>query len=255
MIELINDLGITNVQWVLAALCGLLIGMAKTGLSAIGLISVVILAALFGGKASAGIALPMLCVADIMAVLYYNKHADFKLIFKLLPWILIGIVAGLFTGNFISDQMFKITIGSIVLLCVFLMIALNRALKKTDLSGSWWLAVPAGFMGGVATMIGNAASPIIIVYFLAMKLPKNEFIGTGAWFFLIINLIKLPLHFFFWHTISTTTLLFNLMLTPAIFLGGIAGIFLVKKIPNKEYVIFIQASTLLSALVLIFKNL
>lgn len=255
MLEIIYEFGLTNFQWCLAILYGVLIGMAKTGLSAFALIGVAILAALFGGKASAGIALPLLCFADLLAVWYYNKHANLKYVFKLLPWVFIGIIAGLLTGNLISDQVFVTLIGVIILVCILLMIFLNYRSQSIDLSKYGWLSLPAGFMGGFATMIGNAAMPIITIYFLSMKLPKNEFIGTGAWFFLIINIIKLPLHFFFWQTISIQTLLFDAVLIPAILIGAAFGIFIVKKIPNKGYTLFIVAATIISSVMLIIKNI
>lgn len=255
MLELINDFGLTNFQWCLAALYGVLIGMAKTGLSALGLIGVVILAALFGGKSSAGIALPLLCFADVIAVLYYRRHANLEYVFRLLPWVVLGIIAGLLTGNVVPDQVFVIMIGLIVLGCIFLMIFLDRYSQGTDLSSYEWLSIPAGLMGGFATMIGNAASPIITIYFLSMRLPKNQFIGTGAWFFLIINIIKLPLHFFFWQTISVRTLLLDAALIPAILFGASTGIFIVKKIPNKEYMLFIMVTTIISSVMLILKNI
>lgn len=247
-------MGLTNAQWCLALLCGALIGMAKTGLNALGLFVVVIMATLFGGKASAGMTLPLLCVADVIAVFYYSRHADMKLVVKLIPWVLVGITAGLFFGNLISDQAFKITIGVIVLFCIGLMIWLNSSHQNRNLSQYRWLAGLAGIIGGFSTMMGNAAGPIITVYLLSMNLKKNQLIGTGAWFFMIINLMKLPLHFFFWHTISAQTLIFDAILVPSIVLGGITGIFLVKKIPNNAYTIFIMVSTIISGAWLIFKN-
>ena len=252
--EIINAMDLTNAHWYLAMLCGALIGMAKTGLNALGLFVVVIMASLFGGKASAGITLPLLCVADVIAVFYYRRHADLELVVRLMPWVLAGITAGLFFGNLISDQAFKITIGVIVLFCIGLMIWLNSRHQNSELSQYRWLAVPAGIIGGFSTMMGNAAGPIITVYLLSMNLQKNQLIGTGAWFFMIINLIKLPLHFFFWQTISAQTLIFNAILVPAIIFGGFTGIFLVKKIPNNAYTIFIMVSTVISAAWLIFKN-
>ncbi len=108
-------------QWILAASCSMMIGMTKAGVAGIGLVAVVILADLFGGKSSSGIILPMLCIADTLAVLYYRQHAQMKLILKLMPWVLLGLVAGVFIGNFISDKVFKITIGVIVLICLLCM--------------------------------------------------------------------------------------------------------------------------------------
>jgi uncharacterized protein len=95
------------------------------------------------------------------------------------------------------------------------------------------------------------AGPIFAIYLLAMHLPKNSFIGTGAWFFLIINLIKFPLHIFVWETISRDTLKLDLILLPGIAAGAIGGIWLVKKIPDKTYRAFVIIVTAISALLLL----
>jgi len=194
-------------------------------------------------------------VGDVMAVAYYNRHADIKLVLRLLPWVLVGIGAALFTGHVITDEMFQLIIGIIVMTCLFLMVSLNKVLENKDLSKYWWLAAPVGLAGGFATMIGNAASPIIGVYFLLMKMPKNSFIGTAAWYFLIVNYIKLPLHYFFWKTISIETLVFDAVLVPCVIFGAVSGIYLVKRIPVKAFTVFILASTFTTAVVLIIQNL
>ena len=108
-----------------------------------------------------------------------------------------------------------------------------------------------GILGGFATMIGNVAGPIFAVYLLAMHLPKKSFIGTGAWFFIIINICKFPLHFFIWETIDLKTLSFDLLMLPAIGLGAFIGIKAVKKISEKSYRVFVIFVTAISALLLL----
>jgi uncharacterized protein len=108
-----------------------------------------------------------------------------------------------------------------------------------------------GILGGFATMIGNVAGPIFAIYLLAMHLPKNNFIGTGAWFFLITNLVKFPLHIFIWKTINLQTLLLDVTLFPGIAAGAFFGIWLIKKIPDKTYRFFVITITALSALLLL----
>ncbi len=107
-------------------------------------------------------------------------------------------------------------------------------------------------MGGFSTMIGNAAGPIMSVYLLSMNLQKNTYIGTTAWFFFIVNVFKLPLQIWGWHNITLKTLSFNLVLLPAIALGALAGIKLVKLMPESAYRWFIVAATFVSAIALFF---
>ncbi len=236
--------------WVLAALSAVLIGMGKTGLPGAGMIVVPLMAFAFGGKPSTGIVLPMLCIADLFAVLYYHRHADWKHIYKLLPWTLMGLVAALLLGSNISDHQFKMLIGITVLISLVVMIWQDYFRKSKEVPSSIWFTALFGFGAGFSTMIGNAAGPLMAIYLLSTRLPKNSYIGTGAWFFLIINYIKVPLQIIFWKNITFQTISFNLIMIPAIALGAFLGFKLVNFFPEKAYRMFILISTAVSALFL-----
>jgi uncharacterized membrane protein YfcA len=233
-------------------LCALLIGMSKTGISGAGMAVIPIMAAIFGGKLSTGIVLPLLSMADIFAVGYYHRHANWKYVFKLLPWTVIGIFIGIYIGDIINDTVFKDIMGIIVMLSVAILVW--RDVKK-DIRIPSGILFPAvmGLAGGFATMVGNAAGAIMALYLLSMRLPKNEYIGTGAWFFLIINLFKIPFHILIWKTIYMDTFLFDVILLPVIAIGAFMGIYIVKVIPEKAYRIFLLLTTAISALVLIIR--
>lgn len=234
--------------WLILTVCALLIGMGKTGLSGTGMVVVPIMAAVFGGKPSTGLVLPMLCIADLFAVLYYHRHADWKHIFKLLPWTVTGLVAALILGSNISDTMFKMLIGITILISLAIMIWQDYIRNTDAIPSSTWFSASFGFGAGFSTMIGNAAGPLMAIYLLSARLPKNVYIGTGAWFFLIINYAKVPLQVIFWKNITLQTLTLNLLMIPAIALGAYLGFKLVKIIPEKAYRIFILVSTAVSAL-------
>lgn len=242
---------LTVYQWLLVILCGMLIGMSKTGLSGAGLFVVPVFAGIFGGKPSAGLVLPMLIVADIFAVKYYNRHAEWKYVLKLLPWAFGGILIALLVGELINDRQFQILIAAIVLVGIGLMVFQDIQSKKVTIPDYWWFAAILGLSGGFATMIGNAAGPIMSLYLLSMRLPKNIYIGTGAWFFFIVNLSKVPLHVFIWKTITWTSLSFNLLMVVPIVIGAVSGFYLVKLFPEKAYRIFIILSTVASAFALL----
>jgi len=108
-----------------------------------------------------------------------------------------------------------------------------------------------GLVGGFTTMVGNAAGPVFSIYLLAMKLPKREFIGTGAIFFFIINLSKVPFHIFAWETIDTRTIVVDLILFPIIATGMFLGIRLVKLFPEKLYRYFVIGMTTLAAVIML----
>lgn len=239
------------IQWLLFAACAIFVGMSKVGVPGVSMIVVPTLAIIFGGKASTGILLPMLMMADLFGVGYYHRHAEWKYLWKLLPWAFAGVGIALWVGEVVNDEWFKNIIAILVFVCIGLMLLKDRNKNRNLFPDTWWFAAAMGVLGGFATMIGNVAGPIFAIYLLAMHLPKNSFIGTGAWFFLIINFTKFPLHIFVWKTISWNTLSLDLLLLPGIAAGAFAGVWLVKKFSDKLYRTFVIVITALSALLLL----
>jgi uncharacterized membrane protein YfcA len=239
-------------EWLVSIFCGLLIGMAKSGLLGVILLVVPVMAMVFGGKPSTGIVLPMLVMADFFAVFYYNRYASWKHLVKLMPWAMVGIILAMLIGNMVTDQLFMTLLSITVLFGTTLMIwqDLNKSVVIPE---SWWFSTVTGLLGGFTTMIGNASGPVLFIYLLSLKIPKYNFIGTAAWFYLLVNLIKVPLHVLSWKTITASTIIFNLSLSPFIIAGMLVGIRIVKIIPEKPYRIFIICTIAVSAIVLLLK--
>lgn len=238
-------------QWLLLFFCAMLIGLSKVGVPGVSLFVVPVLALIFGGKASTGILLPVLMMADWFGVGYYHRHAQWKYLLKLFPWSFAGIGIALWVGEVIDDAWFKNIIAILVFICIGLLLWKDVKKGVDIFPDTWWFAAAMGILGGFATMIGNVAGPIFAIYLLAMHLPKNNFIGTGAWFFLITNLVKFPLHIFVWKTIDLQTLLLDVTLFPGIAAGALFGVWLIKKIPDKTYRFFVIIITAISALLLL----
>ncbi len=238
-------------QWLLLFTCAMLIGMSKVGVPGVSLFVVPVLALIFGGKASTGILLPILMMADWFGVAWYHRHARWSYLWKLLPWAFAGVGIALWVGEVVDDEWFKNIIAILVFICIGLLLWKDRKSDGNFFPDTWWFAAAMGVLGGFATMIGNVAGPIFAIYLLAMHLPKNSFIGTGAWFFLIINAIKFPLHIFIWETINWETLKLDVTLFPGIAAGAFLGIWLVKKIPEQTYRSFVIIITALSAFLLL----
>jgi hypothetical protein len=238
------------IQWVLLGICGLLIGMSKTGLSGVGLMVVPLMANAFGGRPSVGLLLPLLIFADIFAVTWYHRHASWKHILRLIPWAMGGIVIATVVGKSISDIAFNRLLAAIVILGIAILIWRDLKRSQPDIPDSRWFAASLGLLGGFATMIGNAAGPVMALYLLSMRLPKNSFIGTGAWFFFIVNLSKVPLHIWSWHTITYESFKLDVLMIPAIATGAFLGIWVVKLLPEKVYRIIVILTTVLSAIFL-----
>ncbi|MBT1685260.1 sulfite exporter TauE/SafE family protein [Dawidia soli] len=233
-------------------LVAILIGMSKTGIHGTGTMAVPLLASVFGGQLSSGIMLPIICMADIMGVLYYHRHAEWKYLRKLFPWAILGTILGTIVGKSMPDDVFRMIMAVIIILSVIIMIWLERG-RKEDVPDSPWFAGLAGTTGGFTSMVGNLAGSLMAVYFLSMRLPKNVFIGTTAWFFMVMNWSKVPFHVFSWHTITWNTLLLDVITLPAIALGAYIGIVLVKYLKDKTYRWFIMGVTVLAAVLMLLR--
>ncbi|MBC8127281.1 MAG: sulfite exporter TauE/SafE family protein [Gloeobacteraceae cyanobacterium ES-bin-144] len=216
----------------LAAFC---IGLSKAGFSGISMVSVILLADLYGAKASVGLALPLLIAADLMAYPAFRKHGSWRPVWKLLGPALVGLGVGWWMLGWIPDAAARRVIGACVLMMVTLQVSRRWKPEVFDrLVESKPFGISAGILGGFATMLANAAGPVIQLYLTARKIPKMELIGIGARFFLLINLIKVPLNARL-ALINSDSLLENARLLPAVVVGILSGKWLIRHVPQAAF--------------------
>ena len=240
-------------NWGLILLAAFFIGLSKAGLKGIDMMNVTIMAIVFGSKASTGIVLPLLCIADIIAVSYYHRHAQWNHFWKLIPWMAIGILVGVYVGKDMNEAVFRKIMAVIIIVTVAIMIAME--MRKNPLIPTNKLFVAnMGLAAGFTTMLGNLAGAFSNIYFLAMRMSKNDFIGTAAWIFLVINLFKLPFQVFLWKNITLESLYTDLLLLPAMLIGFWVGLRIVSKIKDDNYRKVVIVLTFLGAIVLLFKR-
>jgi hypothetical protein len=79
----------------------------------------------------------------------------------------------------------------------------------------------------------------------------RDFIGTNAWFFLSVNLIKVPFSVGLW-LITPQSLWFNSWMVPAIVVGAFLGIRILPLIPQKYFQLIILMFAALGGIRLIF---
>lgn len=226
---------ITPAGWAILAFSSFLIGISKTGVPGVGILAIPFVAAVLPAKASTGMILPMLIVGDLFAVAYYRQHTVWRHLVRLMPCAAVGIAIGAALMGVVNDRQLRPIIGGTVLA----MLAINQwraARAQGDLSvpEGWWFPVVMGLLAGVTTMMANAAGPIMTIYLLAMRLPKDEFIGTGAWYFMLLNCFKVP---FSAHLglITPDSLQLNLAMTPLIVTGALLGVRVARRIPEKGF--------------------
>jgi len=246
-----NILNLALEQWLWIIVAAFCIGFSKTGISSFVMPAIPIIASVFGGKGSTGMMLPMLLVGDVFALYYYNRHAKWGNIKKLLPWTLVGLLLGVIVGNYVSDKQFKIFIAISVLICLIILIYTEKKGESIKVPKNAFLYALTGMICGFTSMIGNAAGPIFSVYLLAKGFKKNDFMGTTAWFFFIVNLTKVPLQILFWNNISVKTILLTVTMIPIIAIGAVFGVVIIKRLNEKLFHMLIIGVTAIAAIKLL----
>jgi len=227
---------LTATEWGIASFSAVVIGISKCGFPGVGLLSVVLFASIFGDKLSTGVLLPMLCLADVGAVILFKRHAVWQQVMRTLPIACLGVIIGAWMmHSIVADWAYRPFIAWTVLILVLLQIVhmLHPQLYE-NVPHSKFFAIAIGLLAGISTMMANAAGPIMGVYFLAVGLPKYQFTGSSAWFFLAINFFKLPFSAAL-GLVQADILLFNALLIPAVVLGFLLGRWLLDHMPQKLF--------------------
>lgn len=222
-------------QWTLCVVAALCIGLSKAGFGGISMLAILIMAQILPARESTGAILPMLIIADIFAVKAYHQYSNARLVLRLLPAAVTGIVCGWILIPFIPVKHFGHLIGWLTL--ALLGIAVIQRLRPNFLAStvaSLHVAFPFGWLAGLTTMLANAAGPVMTIYLLACRLPKMEFVGTAAWFFFVVNVIKIPFSVSLGF-ITTSSLLLDAILAPAIIGGVFLGRWLLGKINQATF--------------------
>lgn len=237
--------------WVVMALMAVFVGMSKTGVQGLAILTVPLLAMTFGAKPSTGLMLPVLCFADVIGVSYYRRQAEWRYVLRLLPMAVAGFFLALWVDHLIPAREFKHLMGACLALVLGVMLWSQWKGRENVLTDKWWYSPLFGLLGGFTTMIGNAAGPVMAIYLLSVRMPKLAFVGTNAWFFLCVNFLKLPLQVFAWHNISPTTLLIDACAIPFVLVGAYIGVRIVRFLPERAFRIFTTAVTIISVITML----
>ncbi|MDX2646892.1 sulfite exporter TauE/SafE family protein [Streptomyces sp. PA03-1a] len=237
-------------QWAVALLALFLVGYSKTGVSGAGTVGVALFALVLPAKLSTGVLLPLLLVGDVVAVAAYRRHADWGRLVRLFPWVVVGVLLGAVVVDRIDDARMRELIGALLLLMLAVHWWSRRRGPDDSVAQHRAVAAGAGILAGFATMTANAAGPIMALYFLAVGLPMLGFLGTSAWFFLLLNAFKVPFSVAL-GLITPDTLAFGAMAAPAVLAGAAAGRATISRITPKVFERVTVALTLLAAVRLV----
>ena len=239
---------LTTAQWLLAAVAALGIGISKSGFAGVSLVHVLVMAHIFGDRLSTGVVLPMLVAGDICAVLAFKRHTIWKHVARTLPIAFVGVAVGTWLMTLVPETAYKPFIGWTVLTLVVLQVwRMWKPAMFETVPHSWPFAAAMGMMAGITTMMANAAGPVMGLYFLSVGLPKYQLTGTSAWFFLLINVYKIPFSAGL-GLIHAHTLLFNAVLVPVIVVGLFLGRWLLAHVPQRLFDGLILAFAAVAAL-------
>jgi len=224
--------------WIFAALGAFMVGVSKAGITGLSILSIALFTQVFpSSKQASGLVLPLLIFGDFVAVFAYRKHTQWRHVWRLFPWTALGVVLGYFTLGRISDHATKSLIGGIIVSLAaisFWRQYISAPNDRRTAAVHWSVAALIGVIAGFITLVANAAGPLMAIYLVAMRLPKMEYVGTAAVFFMLLNLFKVP----FMVNLGLITLQsfgFNLALAPAVLLGAVAGRWLLMRVNQRLF--------------------
>ena len=271
---------LTATSWILLMVVAALCGIAKTALPGAATIAVALCTSVLPAKESTGAILLMLMTGDLLAVWSYRHDADFRMLRRLVPAVLAGVGAGALFLHLASDSSTRRLIGIVLLLLVAITLLQRRAAGRSRVptrspvppmappaSGASGApealgasAAPAtggraarlvyGSLAGFTTMVANAGGPVTSMYFLACRYPVKAFLGTTAWFFFLVNLVKLPFSVSA-GLVNATTLSLTGIAAPAVIASALAGRRLAERMDQRVFEPIIIALTIVSALPLL----
>ena len=188
---------------------------------------------------------PILSTGDFFALYYWWRHAEARRLFALVPWVVVGIAAGAAAFS-LSEVALRRMVAGVIL--TMLAVQLWRKVKSGPPPGA--NAAFFGVAAGFATTIANAAGPVMNLYLLSKRLPKEQFVATGAWFFCVVNLLKVPIYLWY-HLFTRASLTFDLLVAPAVLAGAVTGRWLIRHMRQSVFETLVIVLTALSSLLLL----
>ncbi|MFV0415143.1 MAG: sulfite exporter TauE/SafE family protein [Chthoniobacterales bacterium] len=225
-----KTIDLSIISYILLFTGSIFVGMSKAGFAGTGIFGIIIFAAVLPARESVGMILPLLIIADLLAIFTFVKYVDWKQVFTLAPPATLGVIGAWFLMPHISDANFAPFIGVLILCLLLMMLWLRFSPALTNFT----LRHPhfgkgMGFLAGLTSMLANAGGPPASLYLLTRKLPKMAFVGTGAWYFFFLNLFKVPFSSSM-GLINKQSLLLDLQILPFIIIGFFTGLWLLNKI-------------------------
>jgi uncharacterized membrane protein YfcA len=242
--------------WAALGVAAVVIGISKTALPGANILAIALFATVLPARSSTAAMLLLLIVGDVFALLAYRRHAHWPTILRLAPAVIAGLLLGFAFLALMGDGAVRRAIG--VILLVMIAVTLWRRWRQSradavarEPGGRILLAGVYGSLGGFSTMVANAGGPVMSMYFLATRTSVQVFLGTAAWFFAIINLVKVPflagLGLF-----DAPVLLLDAVLAPFVVIGALGGLAVARRLDQRLFDRIVIALTIVGAVYLLF---
>lgn len=240
--------------WVLLAVSAFITGISKTALPGVGMVSIAVFAAVLPTKESTGTLLLLLITADLFAIIAYRRHVEWRQLVKLAPAVVVGLGLGVVFMAFADDVLAQRTIGVILLAVIIITLVRRRAQRaiQEHQPPQRVAAAVYGGLGGFTTMVANAAGPVMSMYFIAARFPVMQFLGTGAWFFFLVNVAKVPFSIGL-GLITPEGVALDLVLIPLVCIGALSGLWLAKRLNQARFESIVVVLTIIGALYLLLR--
>lgn len=235
-------------------IAGIGAGLSKGLIPGASMIAVALAALVIPAKESVGVLLVILLFGDILALTFYRKDANWQILRKLMPVVVLGVILGTVFLRLASNAVVQYVIGVALILLTLMQLAVTYLPKKEALPASGSArrisGIFYGTLSGFTTMVANAGSPPLTLYLLSRHIDVRTFLGTSTWFFFLVNVIKTPFSVYA-GVLSTNTFSYALPLIPAVAIGAVLGYYLAKRIDQKVFNILAYVVTLGGGVVLL----
>ena len=231
-------------QWLLGIFCAFMIGVAKTGAPGVGTMVAPLMVLMVGdARMATAWALPVLSHGGRFCrrVLAQARRGPAALLADSVGG---GGDRGRRAALSLDERIIRRVIGVIIVGMVVLYLW-RRFSPTPQVAGK-----PAfyGVCTGFATTVANAAGPVMSLYLLSKKLPKEKFVATGAWFFFAMNLLKAPIYA--WYDLYSRASLTFACCGAGGLAGALAGQWLVRNMTQKVFELAVITLTAVSCLFL-----
>ncbi|MFC3527264.1 sulfite exporter TauE/SafE family protein [Paracoccus mangrovi] len=240
--------------WVLGCAAAFAVGLAKGGLSMVGMLGVPLMALIMSPVQAAGILLPVYVISDIGGLIAFRRSFDRRVLVSLIPGMLSGIALGWATARLVDESRVGLVVG-LIGLAFSLNAMLRPALAGAQARGPGWGAGSFwGALSGYTSFVSHSGAPPYQIYVQPMRMEPMLYAGTTTIFFAITNAVKL-IPYGLLGQLSPHNLRISAVLAVPALLGVWAGLWIIKRVPATFFYKFITWALAIISVKLIWDGL